>query len=121
MGFLKRLLGLEQKPGEPKSLSDVVFADEVLKNERPCIVDFYSLWCSPCQVMSGLLNELGPGYIGRVDFFKMDVTKHPYAPSRYNISSVPTVIAFKNGKPVKRLVGLIPIDELKLWIDELVE
>jgi len=121
MGFLKRLLGLEQRPGEPKPLSDESFETHVLENDRPAIVDFYSLWCSPCQVMSGLLNELGPGYIGRIDFFKLDVTKSPYAASRYNVSSVPTVIAFKGGKPVNRIVGLMPIDELKDWLDGLLQ
>ena len=117
MGFLKRLLGLEQKPGEPKPLNDAVFADAVLKNERPCVVDFYSLWCSPCQVMSGLLNEIGPDYIDRVNFFRLDVTKNPYTASRYGISSVPTVVAFGKGKELKRFAGLMPIDELRDWID----
>lgn len=121
MGFFKRLLGLEQRPGEPKPIDDESFDTVILENEKPAVVDFYSLWCSPCQVMSGLLNELGPGYMGKIDFFKLDVTKNPYAASRYNVSSVPTIIAFRNGKAINRIVGLMPIDELKAWLDTLLK
>ena len=119
MGFFKRFFGLEQGPGEPRPLSDESFEFEVLQNELPSVVDFYSLMCSPCQVMSGLLNEIGPDYMGKVNFFRLDVTKNPYTASRYNVSSVPTVIAYKNGKEASRFVGLMPIDELRDWIDEI--
>jgi len=119
MGFFKRLLGLEQRPGETRPLRDESFEFEVLQSDIPSIVDFYSLICSPCQVMSGLLNEIGPDYIGKVNFFRLDVTKNPYTASRYNVSSVPTVIAYKKGKEAKRIVGLLHIDELRDWIDEI--
>ncbi|MCK4235543.1 MAG: thiol reductase thioredoxin [Candidatus Krumholzibacteria bacterium] len=118
MGFIKRLLGLETKPGEPKPVNEGSFESEVLNCDLPCFVDFYSLWCPACQVMSGLLNEVGPEYIEKAEFFKLNVINNPTAPVPYKISGVPTIIAFKNGKPVDRLVGLAPIDELKSWIDK---
>jgi thioredoxin 1 len=118
MGFIKRLLGLETKPGEPQPVNDSSFEAEVLSCELPCFVDFYSLWCPPCQVMGGLLNEIGPEYIGRAKFFKMDITKNPFSASRQNISGVPTVIVFKGGVGVDRIVGLEPLNDLKAWIDK---
>jgi thioredoxin 1 len=117
MGFIRRLLGLEQKPGEPKPLTDHSFEAEVLQKEIPCFVEFFSLWCSPCQVMSGLLNEIGPMYLGRAEFFKIDVTKNPSAAMRYTISSVPTLVVFKKGTAVERQVGLIPLRPLRRWIE----
>jgi thioredoxin 1 len=117
MGFLKRLFGLETKPGEPESIGGERFEREVLQGELPCIVEFYNLWCSSCQVMTGLLNELGPGYLGRARFYKVLVDRNPSIPGRFQISGVPTIALFKNGEAVDRLVGLVPIDELKAWID----
>jgi thioredoxin 1 len=117
MGFFKRLLGLERIPGEPKSLSDVQFKVEVLDNELPCVIDFYSLMCAPCQVMSGLLNEIGPQFVGRADFFKIDVTKNTGVAKRYKIVSVPTVIVVRNGREVGRHVGLMPLRPLTTWIE----
>lgn len=117
MGFIKRLLGLEQRPGEPRPINDDVFEDKVLKNGLTCFVDFYNLWCSPCQVMGGLLNEVGPLYIGKADFFKIDVNKNPAVAGRYGIRSVPTLIVFREGKAVDRHVGLMPLNPLKEWIE----
>jgi len=117
MGFIKRLLGLEVKPGEPMNTSDEDFEREVLNSELPCFVDFYNLWCASCQVMAGLLNEIGPDYIDRAKFFKLNVDKNPATPAQFSISSVPTLIVFKNGEPVNRLVGLFPLQPLREWID----
>jgi thioredoxin 1 len=117
MGFIKRLLGLEQKPGEPKPISDGIFEETVLRNQLPCFVDFYNLWCAPCQVMGGLLNEVGPQYIGKAEFFKIDVNNNPGVAAKFKIRSVPTLIVFKNGKAVERHVGLIPLNPLKAMIE----
>lgn len=117
MGFFKWLLGLETKPGEPKPLNDRIFKTEVLDCELPCFVYCYNLWCASCQVMGGLLNELGPDYIGKAEFFKLDVNKNPSFSVEQNVRSVPTIIEFKDGKVVDQLVGLIPLDSLKEWID----
>lgn len=117
MGFLKRFFGLETKPGELQPLTDDRFDAEVLASDTASFVYFFNLWCSSCQVMSGLLNEIGPDYIGKARFFKLDAGKNPHAPGRYTVTSVPTVIAFKNGEPGERLVGLTPLDDLKEWID----
>lgn len=117
MGFIKRLLGLEVKPGEPQPLRDNAFEREVLLSELPCFVSFYSLWCASCQVMGGLLNEVGPEFAGRAEFYKINIRENPSAPSRYGVSGVPAVVLFKNGEPVDRLVGLVTIDTLRMWLE----
>jgi len=118
MGFIKRLLGLETKPGEPETINKDRFERDVLQGDLPCIVEFYNLWCSSCQVMTGLLNEIGPQYLERARFYKVNAERSPSIPPRYGISGVPTVIMFKGGEPVDRLSGLVPIDDLKDWIDQ---
>ncbi len=118
MGFIKRFLGLETKPGEPKPVHGGSFDEEVLTGELSSFVYFFHLWCSSCQVMAGLLNEVGPDYADRALFFKMNVHKEPAIPSRYNVTGVPTVIVFKKGEEADRLVGLFPLDALRDWIEE---
>mgnify|MGYP001765734338 CR=1 FL=1 len=118
MGFLRKLLGLEVKPGEPAPLSDSIFYNEIAGKELPCFVYFFSLWCSSCQVMGGLLNEIGPEYADKACFYKIDVSKNPEATARFEIKGVPTVIALKKGEPVDRHTGLVPIDEIRDWIEK---
>lgn len=121
MGFIKRLLGLEQRPGEPKPLSDDLLEESVLKNPLPCFIDFYNLWCSPCQVMGGLLNEVGPQFVGKADFFKLDVNKNPAVAAHFNVSSVPTIVVVRGGEEIGRHVGLMPLNPLKEWIEAHIE
>jgi thioredoxin len=121
MGFLKRLLGLEQRPGEPRPVNDDRFEEEVFNNQLPCFIDFFNLWCSPCQVMGGLLNEVGPLFAGRADFFKVDVNRNPAVAAHFNIRSVPTIIVVKDGEEIGRHVGLMPLNPLKAWIEAHIE
>jgi len=118
MGFLKRLLGLETKPGEPKPVDEARFESEVLGSDLPCFVYFYNLWCASCQVTGGLLNEVGPGFVGRAEFFKIDTHKAPSVPARFNVRGVPAIIAIRAGREIDRLVGLTPIDSLTSWIEK---
>lgn len=117
MGFIKRLLGLEVNPGEPLRISDVEFDNLVSDKERPCFVYFYHLWCSSCQVMGGLLNEIGPGYTEKANFYKMDISKDPHSADRLSVGAVPTVLFFKGGALVDGLKGLTPLNELREWIE----
>lgn len=118
MGFLRKLLGLEVKPGEPAPLTDSLFDQEIAGKELPCFVYFFSLWCSSCQVMGGLLNEIGPEYADKAFFYKLDVSKNPDATARFDVKAVPTVIALKKGELVDRHTGLVPIDQIKEWIEK---
>lgn len=117
MGFIKRFLGLEQEPGQPRKLNDTVFEEVVSGSEQPCFVYFYHLWCPSCQVMGGLLNEIGPEYMDRAALYKMDVMKDPYTAAKFNVSSVPRIICFKEGRPSDSLNRLTPLNQLKEWVE----
>jgi thioredoxin-like negative regulator of GroEL len=117
MGFIRKFLGFEQEPGEPEKISDRTFDEAVGDRDLPCIVYFYNLWCSSCQVMGGLLNEIGPEYADRARFYKMDIMKDPYTAERYNVRSVPRIISFRGGEPSGSLEQLVPIDRLREWVE----
>jgi thioredoxin-like negative regulator of GroEL len=117
MGFFKRLIGIETKPGEPVALPDEMFDEAVREPDMPVFVFFFSNWCSTCQVMHGLINEVGPEYIGRARFYKMDATKNPHAVTALEIRSVPVLAAFTPGGAVDRATGLLNITELRNWIE----
>ena len=117
MGLIKRLLGLETKPGEPERLPDEMFEETVKGPEVPTFVLFFNNWCSGCQVMHGLLNEIGPEYLGRAQFYKMDVTKSPNAVTALEIRGAPVLAAFTPGGAAEKMTGLINITELRNWIE----
>lgn len=114
MGFLKRLFGSDgaPKPGKVSAIYDDEFEIKVLKSDRPVVVDFWATWCRPCQVMSGLVNEVAKEYASRINVFKMNVDQCRATAQTFGIRSIPTVLFFCNGKPVDQVVGLIPKDEL---------
>lgn len=119
MGFLKNLFFKPPKPGKPVPVTDQSFGEAVLESEIPTVVDFWSPRCSPCQVMGGLLDEIGPDYAGRVQIFKLNVEQNPQTAMGYRVQGVPTVIFFRQGKPVDRIVGLLPLKPLKAKLDSL--
>jgi len=119
MGFLKNLFGGEPKPGKPVPITDDSFQQEVINSEIPAVVDFWSRRCPPCQVMGGLLDEIGPDYNGRVRIFKLNVDENPVVTQMYRIRSIPTVILFRNGKPVDVIIGLLPLNPLRQKLDRL--
>jgi thioredoxin 1 len=118
MGFFGKFFGKTQKPGRPQEINDNDL-EEILQSRELVVVDFYSLTCPPCQVMGGLLNELGPAYAGRIDFFKLNVDRNPRAAAKFQIQSVPTVMLFRQGKIVDRIIGLLPLTPLKSKFDQL--
>ena len=119
MSFFKNLFNKEPKPGKPITVTDEDFEAEVLASPLPVVVDFWSPTCAPCQVMGGLLNEIGPDYIDRVKLVKVNVVQNPDLAVKFQIQSVPTLIVFKEGKAVERLTGLIPLNPLRTLMDKL--
>lgn len=117
MGFFKRLIGIETRPGEPEALPDEIFDETIGEPDLPVFVFFFNNWCSGCQVMHGLINEIGPDYIGRARFYKMDATRSPHAITALQIKGVPVLAVFTPGGAVDRITGVINITELRHWIE----
>lgn len=93
--------------------------DEVLKNEGLVVVDFFATWCAPCQMLAPVLIELDKKYGDEVEFYKVNIDESEDAAMRYGISSVPTLIFFKDGEEIDRQVGFADEDELSDWIEEM--
>ena len=119
MGLFGKIFSRPPKPGKPLPVTDADFEDLVIRSEVPAVVDFWAPWCAPCSVMGGLLSEIGPEYAGRVNIFKMNVDQSPATSAQFGVRSIPTVILFRNGKPVERIVGLLPLKPLKQKLDKL--
>ena len=93
-------------------LSSENFKEEVLNSEKPVLVDFYADWCGPCNAMSPVIEELAKELEGKAKVGKINVDENSDIAVEYNVMSIPTLIAFKNGKEEKRLVGLRDKEEL---------
>lgn len=119
LGFFKNIFNRPPKPGKPRAVTDETFEQDVLNSKLPAVVDFWSPTCAPCQVMGGLLNEIGPDYIGRVNIFKLNVTQNPETAARFQIRSVPTVVLLRGATVIDTFVGLLPLDPLREKLDRL--
>ncbi len=93
------------------------FQKEVLESNIPVMVDFFGVWCPPCQVLGPIIEELANEFQDKIKIFKLDVDKYSEIAQEYNIMSVPTLIFFKNGKEINRLVGLYSKEEIKKEIE----
>ncbi len=94
------------------------FQQRVIENSKPVLVDFYADWCGPCRAQAPILEALASEYADRVDIVKLDVDQDGEIAGQYNIRSIPTLILFKDGKPVNVQVGVNTANQLKTLIDQ---
>ncbi len=88
-------------------VTDDSFADEVLGSDKPVLVDFWATWCGPCKQVAPVLEEIASEH-EQITIAKMDIDANPRTPREYQIMSIPTMILFSGGKPVKQIVGAKP-------------
>lgn len=93
---------------KPIVVTDETFEEEVLKSDIPVLNDFWAEWCGPCKMIAPILEEIAEEYEGRLKVTKLDVDDNQKTMMEYGIMSIPTLILFKNGQPVERLVGAMP-------------
>ena len=106
---------------KPVTINDSNFDQVVLQAGIPTLVDFGAVWCGPCRMVDPVVEELAEEYDGRISFAKVDVDFNTQIASRYGIMSIPTLILFKDGKPVSNIVGFRPKAELKKSLDAALE
>ena len=102
---------------KPVEIDDSNFDQMVLKSKKPVLVDFWAPWCRPCLMIAPILDELAEEYDGRITIAKLDVDQNAKTAAQYAIMSIPSLIIFKNGKPVSQVVGFKPKAELKQELD----
>lgn len=103
--------------GAYTEVTDQTFGDTVLKSDQPVIVDFWAPWCRPCLMMAPTFEKLAGEYQGKVTFAKMNTDENQMTPGRFGIQSIPTLIIFRGGREVDRIVGLVPGEVLKRHLD----
>ncbi|WP_127784533.1 thioredoxin [Rhodococcus sp. X156] len=92
----------------PITVTDATFANDVLGSSKPVLVDFWATWCGPCKMVAPVLEEIAKEHGEKLTIAKMDIDANPSIPRDYQIMSIPTLILFQDGKPVKQIVGAKP-------------
>ena len=92
----------------PTVVTDETFNQEVLKSDTPTLVDFWAVWCGPCRMVAPVVDEIAREQTGKLKVMKLDVDENQNTAMAYGVMSIPTLILFKNGQPVERIVGFRP-------------
>ncbi|MCB0289657.1 MAG: thioredoxin [Calditrichaeota bacterium] len=93
---------------KPAEFTDANFETEVLKSDLPVLVDFWAEWCGPCKMIAPTIEQLAGEYEGKLKVGKIDVDVHQQMAMKYNVRGIPTLLIFKDGKPVEQIVGAYP-------------
>ena len=94
-------------------VSDDNFEKEVIKSEKPVLVDFWAPWCGPCRAIGPVVEDLAEVYKDRVKVAKLNIDDNPKTAIVYGVMSIPTIVLFKNGNALDKVVGLVPKDRLE--------
>jgi len=97
-------------------LTDANF-ESVINAGKPVFIDFWAAWCGPCRMIAPMVEEIAPSYKDKAVIAKMDVDENQVVPQRLGVTSIPTLMMFKDGKLVDRAVGAMPRTELQKFID----
>lgn len=102
---------------KPITITDGNFNEEVLKSDKPVLIDFWAVWCGPCKMIAPVVEELSVEYDGKIKVGKLDVDNNQQSAINYGVRSIPTLLIFKGGKVVDTIIGAVPKTHIKQKID----
>ncbi|RMH71253.1 MAG: thioredoxin [Gemmatimonadetes bacterium] len=103
------------------TVTDDSFETDVLKSDIPVLVDFWAPWCGPCRMVGPIVEELAAEYQHKIKVCKLNTDDNPQTPQKFGIRGIPTLIFFKNGEEIDRVVGALPKPALKNKFDEVLD
>lgn len=101
-----------------KAVTDKDFQAEVIQAQSPVLVDFWAPWCGPCKMMGPVVDAVSAKYAGKIKFVKLNTDENPTTAGQYQISGIPSLLLFKNGSILDRLVGYVPEGNLSKFLDK---
>ena len=104
--------------GATLELTDANFEQEIVKGTKPALVDLWAAWCGPCRLIAPVVEELAGTYRGKLTVGKLNVDDYPHLAAQYRVMNIPTLLLFKQGQEVDRIVGVQPKEELARRIDQ---
>ena len=106
--------------GAVVEFSDANFDEEVTKAKTPVLVDLWAAWCGPCRMITPIIEELSLKYQGKIKMGKVNVDDYPQLAAQFRIMNIPTLLLFKNGQEIDRIVGVVPKEELIRRIESII-
>ena len=106
--------------GTITEFSETNFDQEVTKSQTPVLVDMWAAWCGPCRMIAPVVEELAGKYQGKMKMGKLNVDDFPQVAAQFRIMNIPTLLLFKGGKEVDRIVGVVPKEELTRRIEHVI-
>ena len=105
---------------EPVNVTDATFAADVERSPVPVVLDLWAPWCGPCRVVAPILDALASEMAGRIRVAKLNVDENPSTAARFGVQSIPTLLIFKNGREVDRMVGVQPKTEIARRLSQVI-
>ena len=102
------------------AVSDATFEEEVLRADRPVLVDFWAEWCGPCKQIAPALEDLAKKMAGKLTVAKLNIDENPGTPVKYGVRGIPTMMIFRDGQVAAQKVGSLPKSKLYEWVESVV-